>query len=318
VVEPSARADTAVVRARSSLAVLVATGLASAASVHVVAPRAAHACATCSCGDPTLTTMGNEKPFAGRLRASIDLRYRTDAVGEPRVNRVELREERLDLAVTWAPIERLFVGLMLPLAYRDLTYVNLARQRVVGIGDAELRAKYFLYQDRGFAPRHLIALQAGAELPTAGTQRDGEGAVLPSEAQLGTGGIDPIAGASYGYFREPWSAYASITAVLPTGSRAGIEPGRSLLGTVAGQYQIDTAWAARLAVDTRLDQRSRNRDMGDEPDSGGFIAFVSPELVYSPAMDLVVSASLRVPAVNRLTGFHDEGVVAQTAVTYDF
>jgi hypothetical protein len=207
---------------------------------------------------------------------------------------------------------------MLPVAFRDITYINLARQRVVGLGDAELRAKYFVYQDRAFAPHHLIALQVGAELPTAGTQRDAAGAVLPGEAQLGTGGVDPILGASYGYFREPWSAYASATAVLPTASRAAIRPGPSLLGTVAGQYQINAGWAARLGVDTRLDQRSRNEGAGDDPDSGGFIAFLSPELVFSPASDLLVSASVHVPVVNALSGFHDEGVVAQTALTYDF
>jgi hypothetical protein len=304
------------VRARSVRA--LAIGFAFLGATHLIPPRVSHACATCSCGDPTLTTMGNEKPLAGRLRASIDLRYRTDAVGEPRIDEVELREERIDLALTWAPLERLFLGVMLPVSYRDITYVNLARQRVVGLADAELRAKYYFYQDRSFAPRHLLAVQVGAELPTAGTQRDRNGAALPSEAQLGTGGLDPILGASYGYFREPWSAYVSATVVLPTDSRAGIEPGRSLLGTAAGQYQIDVDWAARLGVDTRVDQRSHNQGSGDEPDSGGFIAFLSPELVFSPTTDLIVSASVRVPVVNRLSGFHDEGLIAQTAITYDF
>lgn len=288
-----------------------------AAATALLAPRLAAACATCSCGDPTLTTMGDEKPFAGRLRGSVDLRMRSDVIGEADVDQVDLREQRVDLALTWAPTDRAFLSLVVPLAYRDITHVNLARERVLGLGDLELRAKYFLYEDRHFAPRHLVALQLGTQLPTSSVQRDAAGMLLPGEAQLGTGGFDPIVGVSYGYFEAPWSAYASVTAVIPTMSRAGIEPGASLLGTVAGQYQLGTNLAARLGVDTRLDRRTREGGVVD-PDSGGFIAFASPEIVYSPRTDLLLSASVRLPVVNRLSGRHDEGPVAQTAVVYDF
>ena len=51
----------------------------------------AWACSTCGCGDLTLTVMGSEKPYAGRLRAALELRHRTDAVGRPGFN-----EQRLE------------------------------------------------------------------------------------------------------------------------------------------------------------------------------------------------------------------------------
>jgi hypothetical protein len=65
-------------------------------------PAPAQACASCGCGDPTLTTLGTTKPFAGRLRAALQLAYRTDAVGREGLNRVELREARLDASVAAA------------------------------------------------------------------------------------------------------------------------------------------------------------------------------------------------------------------------
>ncbi|MFP2933934.1 hypothetical protein ACLESO_54180, partial [Pyxidicoccus sp. 3LG] len=52
------------------------------ATVLVLAPGPrAWACATCACGDPTLTSMGAEQPFSGRLRLSSTLRAWGHTVG---------------------------------------------------------------------------------------------------------------------------------------------------------------------------------------------------------------------------------------------
>jgi hypothetical protein len=50
-----------------------------------------------------------------------------------------------------------------------------------------------------------------------------------------------------------------------------------------------------------------------DPDSGGFIAFLSPELVYSPRVDLTFQLVVRLPVLNRLNGFHEEGPFAALA-----
>ena len=301
---------------RSTRHLALAGAAALCATVAATAPTA-HACAVCQCGDPTLTTMGSEKPFAGRLRLSLDMRYRTDHVGQPAIDELDIHEERADLALSWAPREWLLLAADLPLVHRRVSYVNLARQSVTGPGDVELRAKAFVFRDRHFAPRHLVAVQVGASLPTAPLLRDGRGMALPSEAQLGTGGVSPLAGLSYGFFADPWSLYASAIGYLPIGSRAGLDQGASLRSTVAAQYQARTWLAGRLGVDTRLDARSVENGT-DDPDSGGFIAYLSPEVVVSPAMDLLVSATVRVPVVNALRGAHQEGLIAQLAVTRDF
>jgi hypothetical protein len=61
--------------------------------VAALSARDAWACAMCGCGDPTLTTMGAEQPFAGRLRLSSELRYRSDAIGDA-PERTQIEEVR--------------------------------------------------------------------------------------------------------------------------------------------------------------------------------------------------------------------------------
>ncbi|HKO89712.1 MAG TPA: hypothetical protein VJU61_01085, partial [Polyangiaceae bacterium] len=63
--------------------------------------RRVEACAACDSGDPTLTALGTEQPFAGRLRSALGLRYRTDAIGVPGVDEMNIRDLRADLSVAW-------------------------------------------------------------------------------------------------------------------------------------------------------------------------------------------------------------------------
>src|SRR5438128_6905001 len=194
------------------------------AAALTLAPAAARACAACGCGDPTLTAMGTEKPLRNRVRASLELRHRIDVVGDRGVDQLRLVEQRLDAQLAWAPHERLFLLVSLPTLRRDLTYDDGARKQTWGIGDLELRAKLFLFQDRSFSPRHLVAVLGGAKLPTAAVDRRSNGRPLPMELQAGSGSVDALAGASYAFFAYPWSAYASGMVVLTGPGTARARP----------------------------------------------------------------------------------------------
>src|SRR5687768_1971981 len=87
----------------------------------------AQACAACGCGDPTLVSAGTEQPFAGRLRGSLELRYRTDSIGEPGVDRLFIREARADLSLAYAPLPALFFMATLPFVHRSVEEPNLAK-----------------------------------------------------------------------------------------------------------------------------------------------------------------------------------------------
>ncbi len=281
-----------------------------------LAPGVAGACAVCNVGDPTLTSMGTEKPYQGRLRPSLTLQYRTDEVGEARVDRLRLAEARLDLNLAWAPHERLFLTGTLPTMRRTVEYVNLARRTSVGLGDAELRGRWFLWQDRSFGAKHLVAVTAGVKLPTGQVQRGKDGEPLPVELQPGTGSVDPLGGVSYAHFAWPWSVYTSVQLFGSTAGVGGMRASRSLRTTAAAQWQASTEVALRLGLDGRLDGKAIE-DGAPERDSGGFIGYVSPEVLLSPAQDWVVVLSARLPVIQALSGFHREGPIWSVGLARD-
>lgn len=278
----------------------------------------AHACATCGCGDPTLTAMGSEKPFRNRLRGSLDVRHRSDDIGTPEVDQIRLRETRFDGQVAWAPNERIFLLGTVPVLQRSVRYVNGGETSTAAIGDLELRAKAFVFVDRAFAPRHLYAVTAGLKIPTAPRQRsETDGSFLPIEAQPGTGSWDPLLGISYAFFARPFSLYASVQGSAPLRGTSDFRASPSMRTTTAAQYQLVSWLAPRAGIDTRLDARAYEEGR-PERDSSGFIAFVSGELLLSPTTDLLLVLAARVPVVQALAGYHREGPVLGGAVAYDF
>lgn len=321
---------------RSALALAFALALSFAA-------REARACAACGCGDPTLVAAGTEQPFAGRLRASTEWRYRTDSIGEPHVDRIEIEELRGDLSVAWAPIRDLFLVAAFPIIHRSTVDASLSKTNNWGPGDAELRAKLFVYRDRDLAPRSLLAGLFGLKFPTAPFRRNDLGERLPLEAQSGTGSLDLLAGASYAAFAGQFSAYASAQLSIPVLTRDDVTPGMALRSTLAAQYQITPWLALRPAVDVRADRPSRepaasgasgsngangantanganganSAGIAEDPNSGGLVLFAGGDVLATPLLDLTLSLGARAPVVQHLRGFHDEGPVWIAALAYD-
>lgn len=280
-----------------------------------VAPRPARACATCACGDPTLTSMGTEQPFAGRLRFATTVRAWGQTQGEPSVDAVSLRELRMDVSAAYAPRPWLFLSASLPLQARGVKDISLTREQSWGPGDLELSAKVYVFRDRDFSPDHLLGVLVGTQLPTSPTVRDARHAPLSLDAQLGTGSVDPFAGLAYTAFRGEWSFLANATGYLPTRGREGFRAGASLRTTLAAQFQPSPRWALHLAADTRLEGPSNTQGVRDSVGSG-FIGFLSPDVLFSPTTDTVVQLGVRVPVLNRLNQTRQTPIV-QAAVAYD-
>lgn len=287
--------------------------VASAVTAH---PRSATACGTCGCGDPTLTALGTEKPFEGRVRASVEFRFRSEEIGRAQVDRISMQEGRADAHVAWAPHERVFLLLTTPFVRRTVAYVNEAESSIVGLGDIDLRFKGFVAQDTPAFPTHLFAVTAGLKVPTAPRQKASDGASLPMEIQIGTGSWDPLLGVSYAFFPRPWSLYASAQGSTPLRDTSTFRASPSLRATLSAQRQFSLHFAARLGMDMRVDGKSFE---GGEPerDSGGFIGFVSPELLIGPTSDLLLVLSVRIPVVQVLSGYHHERSIWGASVSYD-
>lgn len=286
------------------------------AIVVLTAPSAVMACASCACGDPTLTALGAEKPIEQRIRLFLEGRYRSDTIGQPGVNDQQLVEQRAELTLAWAPHERLFLSIGLPYLKREVIYQDTVSRHTGGIGDLDLRAKAFVYQDQEWNPKHLVAVIAGARLPTATSQSDRFDRPLPRELQPGAGTFTPLVGLAYAHFRFPWSFYGSTVAAIPAIATTDTRPGPSLGTTIVSQRQLTAAVALRAGVDLRLD--GAGQEFGrSAADSGGFITFARADLIVSPLMDLLFVAGVQIPIVNALYGHHREGPIFSVSVGYD-
>ncbi len=269
----------------------------------------AWACAACTTGDPTLTAFGSERPYAGRVRVAFDLRTRHEAIGEAGVDRVIVDEVRTEIGLAWAPTDALFLQLALPLLWRDVGYVDDARNTMVATGDIGLRAKLVL----GWG----IALAAGLSFPTAPVVET-NGRRLPIEAQPGTGSVDPALGVSWSLSDRdvrPWAFGASAWGVWPTG-----DANPQLRLTTHGQRELwrdgEKAIALRLALEGRVDGRAYEGDTV-VAHSGGFIGYVGVDVAIAPATDWQLDVGVRIPVINALNGAHDEGVLGTASLAWD-
>ncbi len=97
----------------------------------------------------------------------MQVQQRTDTVGTVDFNEQSLSEQRVDAQLVWAPYDKLVLMLDVPALTREVHYVNDAEKDTTGLGEVELRGKYFVYQDDVFVTHHLLALTGGLKLPTA-------------------------------------------------------------------------------------------------------------------------------------------------------
>ncbi len=277
-------------------------------------PIHAHACATCSAGDPTLDASGSEKPFAARKRLALDARATTAHAAD-----VTIAEERLELRTDLALSPMLLVSAALPALHRSITTFDGAHSNEVVLGDAELRATAVV-ADTGIANvRRSILVFGGSKLPTSPLQTDAKGRDLPVALQPGCGSIDPMLGASIVLSHAPFTFVASTLFYLPFSVRAGPHAGDSWRTSFTLQVQLPgSVVATRFGISTRLDQAGLLTDREIDPDSGGFVTYVSGEVLVSPVRDLVLGLGMFAPAVQALRGSQHEGGIALATAAVDF
>jgi hypothetical protein len=280
------------------------------------AARPAAACSVCGAGDPTLNITGAEKPYAGRLRLSADARVGGASVGATRADLIDLHEERLELALGYAPVARLYLALAMPALHRDVAYGGGRRQGRYTPGDLDLRAKWFFLQRQSGPFAHEVALTGGLRLPTAPVQRSDADVPLPAALQPGGSSVTPFGGVSYDVRRGPWLFYASTTFFVPFAVRAGTHACDVLRASTTVQYQPHRKVATRLGLDGRVES-SAVTDSRTDPNAGGFIGYVSPEVLFSPTLDFVLSVSVRLPVFQALRGQHHEDTILGVGAAYD-
>lgn len=272
------------------------------------------ACATCLCGDPTITTMGAEKPFSGRLRGSVDWLTRSERSGQPGISEHNIDEKRVTLSVSYAPSTDWIFALGVPLVEKEVRRFDLSRETASGVGDADLSARWYLGNTR----EHLWGVQFGVRVPTSSEQTL-SGEAIDFDAQPGAGATIPSLGLWYGNFRSPDFFYASTVyqRAVDTGYQ-GYEMGDVLLLTGHVQHGL---WEQQLALSFSLDGRWKKRDayFGEtDENSGGVLIMATPGISWTPVTDLIFNVTYQIPAVENLYGEQKEKPNLRIGVTYDF
>lgn len=272
------------------------------------------ACATCLCGDPTLTTMGTEKPFAGRKRLSVDYLSRGETVGEPGVSEHVIDEERVTISLGYAPSSDWMFVASLPMVTREVERYDLSHEQGSGIGDLDLTARWF-------APvgnrRHRAGLLFGARLPTSSEQEQ-DGTPIDFDAQPGAGATIANLGGWYGHYRSPWFFYSSLVVQQSVNEGyQGYEPGLAMLLTNHIQYALQYSFAVSFSLDARWKEQDRYFDVADE-DSGGVLVMASPGISWGPVTDVLLNLSYQIPAIEDGNGRQEEEPTLRLGVTYDF
>lgn len=269
------------------LAILLAT--------VVSAPRDAAACAVCGAADKTLPVRGEEVPFAGRARLTLEGR---GAAFAARVAPLRISELRLVPGAAVALNEDVLLSAEVPLLRRSLASADHAEpSERLSLGDAEARALYVASRTR----TRRLAFHGAMKAPTAPLERYAGGRPVPTDLQPGCGAIVPQVGVTYTIAGSIFSTWASASLLMPVSVRSGPHPGDSLRASMTAQVQPASVFALRLAANGRLDAAG-DVDGRVDARSGGAAVFLAPELVASPLRDLVVSVGAAIPVVQETRG----------------
>lgn len=279
--------------------------------------RRAAACASCGCGDPTLTATGVERPYKNRIRVAWEERYGSLTMGDDETGE-HTQFLRSTLAASWTPWKRLTIGAILPWVTSWIQRPPGPQGTVNGLGDLELAARLVVFQEKSFAPHHVIWAMGGLKFPTGPRVTDSMGFVVPPDDQPGSGSWDPFVGVTYAWFSGAlWSAYLNAGYKQTTRGYHGYRRGSIFTGTVAAQAQPWNWGAFQLGLDATWSQADELANGNDMPNTGGTVMRLAPAFVAAPRMDLTMRLAVLIPAYQNWNGVQNEGVQVSFSLVYD-
>ena len=295
-----------------ALAAVVALGVVAATS------RRAEACASCGCGDPTLTATGVERPYKNRVRIAWEERYGSLTMGDDLTGE-HTQFLRATAAASWSPWRRFTLALTLPWVTSWIQRASIPRATVNGLGDMELAGRAVLYQEKSFAPHHVIWGAGGLKFPTGPRVTDSSGFEVPDDDQPGSGSWDPFAGLTYAWFSgELTSFFASGAGRLTTAGWHGYRRGSSVVGSLIVQLQPWQWGALQLGGDFQWTAADMLATGHAVPNTGGMTGYLAVALLANPWRDLLVRLVVDAPVITALNGTQTVGPQVVAQLSYDF
>lgn len=204
------------------------------------------------------------------------------------------------------------IFVMLPYLDKQLDFTMPGGQRITrgtsGIGDAQIFARYTVFQQDMAGSSFRVAPFVGIKLPTGDDDDSDRFGRLPQPLQLGSGSWDPFGGVIATYQTLDYQVDAQASYKANTNAN-GFKFGDELGFDASLQYRL---WPHELGggvpgflygvIETNLLHQAKNRIAGvDDPDSGGTTLFLSPGLQYVTKR-WVLEAIVQLPIVQDLGG----------------
>ncbi len=201
---------------------------------------------------------------------------------------------------------------VLPYLDKELDLTTPGGQRISrttnGIGDAELFARYTLFQKDLPGRNFRIAPFLGVKLPTGDDNDRDRFGRLPQPLQLGSGSWDPFGGVVATYQTLDYQVDAQLSYKANTKAN-GFEFGDEFRFDSSLQYRL---WPRELGagvpgflygvIETNLLHQAKNKIGGtNDPNSGGTTLFLSPGLQYVTRR-WILEAIVQLPGVQELNG----------------
>jgi hypothetical protein len=257
----------------------------------VSAPLArASACSVCMAGDPVYSSQGTTAQAAGDFSAFLEAKTwrKTSGVlpgegGDKERN----RSERLDLYLSWTPLDRITLTVDLPWAFNQIAEIDGSERetsRLSGFGDLVAQVTGVLWRDRDVLPSTWVEGRAFAKFPTGESDRSVHG-VRDPHLQVGTGSYDFGFGAAVVH-RLAWAElYASAAYRVNREGDLDYQYGDVALANAAAAvplgHALGVGWLDRFTPGLELNFRWSDYDEIHGVryrDSGGSILYVTPSL----------------------------------------
>lgn len=277
-------------------------------------PGRAVACASCGCGDPTLTAMGFEKPFKHRVRIALESRaglHRDPSSDE------HTFISRTTLATSYSPTSWLSLAAQLPFSAAVSQAPRAEARSVYGLGDLELLVRLLPLRERRFAPRHLAGGLIGLKFPTGPRRSDSSGYPAPEDMQPGSGSWDGLFGLSYSYFGSTLALFVSLSYRLTSPGYREVVRGDSLGGTALLQVPIGPRLALQGGLEAGLTGRTQLAPEVFAPSRGGFLLSLSYGVVLALRPDWLLRFLVQSPIVQRWVGSQWESPTAVLSLAVD-
>jgi hypothetical protein len=300
-------------------------------------PGAAGACSVCLAGDPVFSNQGTTAQKQGDVAALLQImgwKKKSGLLPGEDPDGKEINEsQRIDLYLSWTPLDRFTLTLDLPYAFNRITEREDGAETtssLAGFSDLSLQSTVVLWRNRAILPSTWLEVRAFLKFPTGSSRQRVDGVQDP-HLQLGTGSWDFGAGLAAVHRLEWGSLYSSVSYRVNTEGSLQYQYGDVLLANAGLRVPLGHALEEPLldrftmGFETNFRWAASDEIRGDRyHDSGGSILYLTPSLTArlpwpSKGDGPTLRASVQIPVTSAwLEGFQQEDPIWFAGIQYSF